>query len=57
MKIKETIKNKKDMKKDKIRNLNMDVKGIKLGSRELFRDLSKSTLVDTTLKKSGKDDY
>ncbi len=53
----ELNENKKDMSKDKKRNLNKDVEDTKLGNRELFRDLSKSTLVDTTLKKSDKNDY
>ena len=61
--IKETINIKEEMidmrtemKEKKTRNLNNIVEGIKLGNRELFRDLSKSALVDTTLKKSSRND-
>ncbi len=73
MNIKETINLREDLRymeieintnkeymrrqRHKTRNLNEDVEGTKLGNRELFRDLSKSMLVDTTLKKSGYNDY
>ncbi len=53
--IREKINIEEKMREIKI--LNNMVKGTKLGNRELFRDLSKSALVDTTLKKSGKNDY
>lgn len=62
--IKETIDIKEETKdmniaKNRLRSLIKDriVEDTKLRNREISRDLSKSTLVDTTLKKSGKYGY